>query len=216
MTTETAATVAAWAGVVTALATIGLVIAGWYAYKAANKSWKASTEANDQAKHDSIEQTRPYVYVEWLPSVAGEHTIDMRVTNSGRTSARNLRMECNDWPEPMDDLADGVLRMMKTARTLPPGCSFRNYWLIQTPQNTRMDGQEDPHHAGMGKLATVTVRYEGDPAQPPYEDQFTFDLDGWGLVPMPTEGPVVNGTPSPKQWYRLGQTVLGKLGELGR
>jgi len=56
---------------------------------AAAVSAKAAQEANEQARLDSIAQTRPYVFVEVKPGLAAVGTWDLRVTNNGQSPARD-------------------------------------------------------------------------------------------------------------------------------
>ena len=91
----------------------------------------AAAEANEQMKLDSIAQTRPYVYAEIVPSLGGTDAYDLRVTNVGRTAARNLYIQFNNWPKKIDDVAEHVKILFETERTLPPGCSIRTYWRLE-------------------------------------------------------------------------------------
>ena len=74
-----------------------VVVTAAAASDAARTSADAARTANEQAKLDSIEQTRPYVYVEVVPGLAGSRSWDVRIRNSGRSAARNLRLEYDSW-----------------------------------------------------------------------------------------------------------------------
>lgn len=91
--------VVAWSSLGTAIFTLGLVVVAVIAWRTARKTLEASTRAsqaaeaaNEQARLDSIEQTRPYIYVELVPSLAGIGQFDVRITNVGRSTARSLTL----------------------------------------------------------------------------------------------------------------------------
>ena len=70
--------ISAWSAVITAVFSGVVVIVALVAWRTARQTLHASREANAQAKHDSIEQTRPYVYAEVVPSL-----LDHRIGTSG-------------------------------------------------------------------------------------------------------------------------------------
>ena len=127
----------------------------------------AAAEANEQMKLDSIAQTRPYVYAEIVPSLGGTDAYDLRVTNVGRTAARNLYIQFNNWPKKIDDVAEHVKILFETERTLPPGCLIRTYWRLE---GNFLDGTTE---AGMPKEGKIELFYgSDDPAAPQYKEQY--------------------------------------------
>ena len=88
-----ASEVSAIASVVSAIASSGLLILAIFAGRTATQTLRASEEASEaareaniQAKNDSIAQTRPYVYVEVVPGIMCERSLDLRIVNVGRSS----------------------------------------------------------------------------------------------------------------------------------
>lgn len=67
---------------------LGLLITAITTARAGYRTMVASQRANEQARRDSIAQTRPYVFVEILPGLAGLSCYDIRITNTGKSSAR--------------------------------------------------------------------------------------------------------------------------------
>lgn len=120
------------------------------ASRAATASAAAALAANEQARFDSIEQTRPYVYADVVPGLAGLHTWDLGVANVGKSAARELTLDYDSWPAPMDDVATAVHEWFHhTPRTLPPGCSIRALW---RPEGDFSDGTQEA-----GSLPTGAV-----------------------------------------------------------
>lgn len=124
--------VVAVTAIITALATVALLVVAVLAWKkasetleamrdanrsseaasrAAEASSKAQEQANEQARADSIRQTRPYVYVELLPGLAGTNSADLRITNSGRSKASELLVSLDAWPSDGDDVVEAVRSM---------------------------------------------------------------------------------------------------------
>jgi hypothetical protein len=79
----------------------------------------AAREANQQARRESFEQRRPYVFAEVVPGLAGATTWDLRVTNSRHSAARKLVLGYDKLPENRDDVAAASKDMFVTPRTLP-------------------------------------------------------------------------------------------------
>lgn len=125
----------AWSGLLTTLLTVGLLIAAVWAGQTAVQAMRASKvasdaarEANEQARRDSIEQTRPYVDGEVLPSLVGPRLYDLRISNVGSSAARDLRFEFDNWPDPIDEVAEKIKVLFDTPRTLPSNASIRAFW----------------------------------------------------------------------------------------
>lgn len=213
----------------TVLTLVLVVFAGWAAYtgvqtmkasqdasKAAMFAAEEARAANEQARLDSIEQTRPYVYVEILPSLVGLEGWDVRIANAGRSAARDLTLDHDSWPQQLDDVATSVQTLLRTARCLPPGSSIRALWRLQAGQGGRFD--DGTTAAGMPRTGTITARYTSDdPGAPTYSDTFDVMIDNAGLWPVPESGPSpqhVRG--QAREFYRLGQALVRRIGELSR
>jgi hypothetical protein len=175
-------------------------------------SANAAREANEQARRDSIEQTRPYVFVEILPGLAGATSWDLRVTNSGQSAARELVLDYDRWPEDLDDVATALRDMFVTPRTLPPRCSIRVIWRLE---GNFTDGTSE---AGLGREGQITVDYTSDdPETPEYSDRFDVMIDKAGLWPVGEAGPNPDGLHGDaKKFYVLGQALVRRVTELGR
>lgn len=210
----------AWSTFATAVFTLLLVVAAvvaWRTAKAALTASRGASEAaeaaNEQARLDSIEQTRPYVFVELLPGLAGANTFDVRISNSGRSPARELTLNYDAWPAALDDVATALHRFFSTPRTLPPGTSIRALWRAT---GNFTDGTSE---AGLGTSGSITAKYtSSDPSAPRYVEQFDVPIDTSGLWPVPEDGPNpssgMNG--DALQFYKLGQALVRRVGELGR
>lgn len=216
----------AWSTFATAVLTFLVVVialVGWRtakatleasreASRAATMSANAAREENEQARRDSIERTRPYVFVEVLPGLAGVTTWDLRVTNSGQSAARELVIHYDRWPEDLDDVATAVRDMFETPRTLPPRCSIRVIW--------RLEGNftDGTIAAGLGREGQITVDYTSDdPESPKYSDRFDVMIDKAGLWPVGESGPTPDGLQGDaKKFYLLGQALVRRVTELGR
>lgn len=210
---------AAWSNLATAVFTAALAVMAYFAWRAAKETLAASRRAsaaaeaaNEQARRDSIEQTRPYVSAQIVPSLAGIQSYDVRITNSGRSSARNLTLEFDAWPSELDDVARAVRTLFETQRTLPPGTSLRSFWRLE---DNFTDGTTE---AGMPKKGTIRVRYtSSDPSAPEYSDEFGVDLESAGLWPVPEAGPNPdNLNAEQRKFYALGQALVRRIGELAR
>ncbi len=209
----------AWSTLATAVLTLGLLIAALLAarvavntLKSSQAASKAALEANEQAKRDSIEQTRPYVYAEVIPSLAGVGQYDLRITNAGKSAARELTLTFSNWPSKLDDVANGIKILFETPRTLPPGCSIRSYWRLTGNFSDKTSA------AGMENSGVIAVRYTSDdPSQPNYTDRFDVHIEQSGIWPVPADGPNPKGLSDESEtFYGLGQVIARHIGEISR
>lgn len=185
----------------------------WAAWRTAKATLEASREANEQAKRDSVERTRPNVFVELVPGLAGMSSWDIRIENVGASSARALTLDYDLWPDALDDVATSVRRLFTTPRTLPPGTSLRAIWRVEG------DFGNGPDEAGMGRAdGVVTVAYTSDDlTHPQYTDAYEISIDGSGLWPVGEAGPDPAGlTGDLRKFYLLGQALVRRISEITR
>ena len=70
---------------------------------------------------------------------------------------------------------------------------------------------------GLGVSGVVNVFYESDdPSAPSYSDEYQVLIGSSGAWPLAEEGPDVTGRVTMKKFYRLGQVLMRRVGELGR
>lgn len=205
---------AAWSQIVEAGAGVFVAALAIAAFLLAKKTLDAATAANLQAQRDSIEQTRPNVFVEIAPGLAGISHYDIVVTNVGNSSARELTLTFNAaWPDPLDDVATSVKNLFDTPRTLPPTCRIRSMWRLQGNFD---DGTKK---AGMGTAGTITANYRSDdPAAPWYSEEFDIHIESSGFWPVGEAGEKPNDAMSGdvRQFYVLGQALVRRVAELTR
>lgn len=173
----------------------------------------AAEESSDQAKLDSIAQTRPYIFVEIVPGLTGQAAYYVRIANVGRTSARAVTINFDSWPDQLDDVASPLKELFETPRTLPPGSRIRSIWRID---GNFTDGSTE---AGMPiSVGTAVVTYKSDdPSRPTYADIYELRTDKSGLWPVSEDGPTPDGVSgSSRKFYLLGQALVRRVGELGR
>lgn len=218
-TVSWAESVAAWSSFATAVFTSGLLVAAVWAgftavsaMRASKAASDAAAEANEQMKLDSIAQTRPYVYAEIVPSLAGSGHFDLRITNVGKTAARNLHIQFDNWSDQIDDVAEKVKLLFETERTLPPGCSIRTYWSLH---GQFTDGTTD---VGMPDEGVIELFYQSDdPSAPQYRDKYEVLVFRSGLFPVSEDGPDPDGLSSKeRKFYLLGQAIARSIGNLSR
>lgn len=217
---ETTATTADWVAAIstaaTALFTLVLVVAALWSLRAALKTLEASRTANEQAERDSIERTRPYVFVEIVPGLAGLATYDLVIRNTGLSAARRVTLQFAPWPEEVDDIGEKVRTLMKTPRDVPPDSSLRILWHLGTEEGEKFtDGTTE---AGMPLAGCITVQYGSDePKRGAYSETYPFDVNTAGLWPVPTTGPEPQGLQrNERLFYKALQRLTQHVGELRR
>ena len=159
----------------------------------------------NQTKRDSRDRTRPYVYADVVPSLAGMTSWDLIITNTGQSVARDLTLEIDHWPDPMNRFAQSIHTMAGTPRDVPPGARLRAYWRL---------GKE-----GMPEEALITMKYSSDdPKAPPYTDTARVRIKNSGLVPVGRQGPnpPADMDSDRKAFYRMLQVLSEGIRELSR
>lgn len=106
---------------ITAGATVGLVVGAFMA-------WHAAKSTLEQMKADSKAEARPYLYARLEYSMGGSQAADLVIRNTGRTAARGVTISIDKWPDRSDDVTAALKKMMETPQTLPPNVSLRSYW----------------------------------------------------------------------------------------
>lgn len=207
-----------WLSVISLIVNVAiLAVASWAgvtavrALRAAEASARAAHDANEQMGRDSKEQTRPYVYAELLPGLAGMHSFDLRVSNAGRSCARELTLSVADWPDADSQhdagkALDALKVLCDTPRSLPPGCSIRSFWRIEVDN-------EPP--TGMDRDVELTIRYAADDGAE-YTDLYLVSSHNAGLWPVPASGPEPSNEPTLRQFYGLGRAIARSIGEISR
>jgi len=217
--------ITAVSSVVYTLLTAGLLLAAVKAWRTASDALRASQTAsnaaaeaanaarqsNAQAALDSVQRTRPYVFVELLPGLQGTGCYDLRIANAGQSAARKLSLDCESWPSIEDNITASIKSLFARHRTLPPGCSIRAVWRIE---DTNLEKQS----SGMPPDVAINVRYTSDdPSGPQYDDVFEVSVSTSGLWPVPEDGSDPELLSGPAQhFYLLGQALVRRVGELSR
>lgn len=197
---------AAW---LTAIATVGLVIGAVIA-------WRTAKQTLMQMRHDSIAQTRPYLYATLVPSLSGGARYDLLIENTGASTARNVKATCPEFPSAPDDIAEKIKRFLDAEHTIPPGVRLRNYWRLDLESgHTWSDGTMDP--AGMPERTSVILNYEDQEGRK-YDDTYDLDVVSLLFAPMPAKGPKVkdNLSPEQKDMHKMLGIIAAALGELRR
>lgn len=140
------------------------------------ESLLAAAENSRQQLTDSRARTRPYVSAQIVPGFHGDHSLDLRLTNTGNSTARNLTLT-TDWPAQLDATTRKLQAMFSAPRDLAPQSSYRVTWRIQHDMQGPFEG--------MGIAGAVTMRYgSDDPGAQNYTDHLRFDYTTWGPVPL--------------------------------
>lgn len=161
--------------ILTAIGTGGLVVV----------AHKTLTNAGDQLghlRHDSAQQTRPYVYLEVVPGLQGSGSWDLRIKNLGASLAHNVQIDVGEL-EPLsadDRIVKHLAGFFRNPLTLPPAAHLRVVW--------RRDDASRDLLEGAPEVREVSVGYK-DVDGNIYKETYTLSLVGWGqAMPAPQQG----------------------------
>lgn len=192
--------------VVTALLTAILVAlaawAGWTAVKTLK-----------QTRANSIDQTRPYVSAQVVPSLGGTSVYDLIVQNTGQSTAQNLTVTCPQFPEDPDRIAAAIGKLFKITHVLPPGTRFRTFWHFDDVGRNWDDGEGA---LGMPPICEVVVSYDGPDGH--YTDTFPVNIEIYAMAPVPASGHNVPSDLSKgeKDLHKMLAAIAQNIRELGR
>lgn len=198
---------------VTAIATVGLIVAAWLA-------WRTASETLAQMKTDSDAAVAPYVAAQIVPSLSGAGNWDLQVWNAGKTPAKGLLLKFGEFPEGVNDEFTRAIRdLEKQAIDLMPGQSFRVYWRLTLEEgHSWSTGGNAP--AGMGESGTVTALYK-DRSGKTYKEMIALGLRHLYMSPIPEDGPNLPKDPhklsdDQKDTHKMLAVLARALGELRR
>lgn len=188
----------------TAILTLLLVAlatwAGWTAVKTLN-----------QTRQNSIDQTRPYVFAQVVPSIAGHSVYDLVIQNSGQSTATNLKVSSPQFPDNPDRIAKAIGTLFEITHVLPPATHIRSYWHFSGEDRNWNDAEGD---LGMPPKAEIRVEYDGPDGH--YADTFPADIRVYALTPMGADGHNVpsNLTPGEKNLHKMLAVIAGNISNL--
>ena len=145
--------------------------------------------ASRQLRADSEERTRPYIFLDVVPGLQGTRVWDLIISNTGKTTARDVRISLNqDLPtDEADKVGPNLAKLFEAGLTLPPGSRRRVMWRFEkSPQDV------PPEAMGAPADTEAEVIYTGEinGTQKVYRDSYPINLKILGpLVPSPSSGP---------------------------
>lgn len=195
----------------TALGTIALAVLALTAWQTAIRTLNQMREDSQEKREDSARATRPYVHVELVPSLHHGPAWDLVLANTGRTTARELRVTVDGDPYPSDQVGEVLEGALHRTFLLVPGARLRMMWRREGSEANKIEP------TGMPLKVTLRVAYADDAGET-YGDQFDLDLEGVGrAVPMAATGEAIQGRDYDLRNVRLGIDALSKhVGELRR
>lgn len=174
---------------VTAAATVALAV---YAYSTA----KAAKDTLRESRRASALSVRPYVAVSVVPGLQGGGRWDLLLENTGKSLARDVRVEVLDGVEPIAGgvLREGLVRWLSQSHTLAPGARVRIMWRWSAER-----GGSNAEEDGMPADSRVSLTYTSTDGSVQYGDGEVYELETelFGKAsPAPQQGSNANGTPS--------------------
>lgn len=201
-------------------AAIWAATTGVHAMQASREASRAAMIANEQAERDSRRAHRPYIGAEAIPGLAGTTAFDLRITNYGKTAARDLTIECVPGPDRRDDVTEAVQQLFSTPRTMFPNASIRTIWrLIHDSSTKSLDSKNQPVMSDMGmpERATLTLTYTDDDRKETFTDTIEIMCYESGLWPVPATGiEPKNGIHTIKHLHSVGKSIARLIGEISR
>jgi hypothetical protein len=188
-----------WVGAIAAV--LAAALAGFALIPAAiqvRQNSKQIAAAALREAQDSEDQTRPYVGMDVVPSIAGGGSFDLVIENFGRTTARNIRISLADsvfGAQYQDDSVGSALaRVFAKPFDLSPGARRRLFWHLPDDPKARPRGAK-----GAPAADTVIATYQWQPGSDreaqQYEERYPYDLTDWPtIIPRPYTGADAQGS----------------------
>ncbi|MBG9887337.1 hypothetical protein ABE10_12615 [Bacillus toyonensis] len=148
--------------------------------------------ASAQEAANSDAQTRPYVGVDIVPSIAGSGAMDIVFENHGRAVARGIRVGLvSDQfraQSDADEIGPALGRLFATPFDLAPGARRRVFWRMPADSQANPPGDIGTPIAGEVAISYAWEPRDGRSAQG-YSDSIKYDLTEYPkLTPLPASG----------------------------
>lgn len=182
-----------WIGAIAAV--LAAAVAGFALIPAAlqvRQNSKQIAAAAIREAQDSEDQTRPYVGMDVVPSIAGGRSFDLIIENFGRTTARDVRIGLANsgfGAQSQDDaLGPALARVFAKPFDLSPGARRRLFWHMPDDPNAQPPGAK-----GAPPAETVVATYQWQPGSDRetryYEEAYPYELTDWPtIIPRPFVG----------------------------
>jgi hypothetical protein len=182
-----------WIGAIAAV--LAAAVAGFALIPAAiqvRQNSKQTAAAAIREAQDSEDQTRPYIGMDVVPSIAGGRSFDLIIENFGRTTAREVRIRLADsvfGAQSEDDaLGAALARVFAEPFDLSPGARRRLFWYMPDDPNAQPPGAK-----GAPSAEIIVATYQWQPGNDRearhYEEGYPYDLTDWPtIIPVPFTG----------------------------
>lgn len=146
-----------------------------------------------QEAQNSEDRTRPYVSLDIVPSLAGKPAIDLVVSNPGRSTARDVRVEVagHDFGPltDQDKVGPALGRLFEHGFDLAPGTRRRFFWHFPASPSSTPSGEQGAPSKGSLR-ATYVWQAVNDRPERAFEEHFDYNVeDLMVLAPAPWTGP---------------------------
>jgi len=188
-----------WIGAIaTAAAVIVAIVAITLTYMQIRITTKQIRDAADREAENSEAQTRPYIGLDVVPGLAGHSSFDLLITNFGRTTARNIRIDLIDdefkAQSNGDEIGPALGRLFAALFDLAPSARRRVLWYLPEQSNAEPGG---PIGTPIKGEIRATYEWQRSGEQAPvrqYEDLLSYDLTEYPkLIPLPSTGATAEG-----------------------
>lgn len=198
--------VTAIGAVVTAAATIGLVVVACWTLGGAKGQL---TLLREQAERER----RPYIVADLVPGLHGAGSTDLVIANVGRSLAREVLIEIGPLAKHNnnDHISDALDKYLTTPKILVPGARHRVMWHhVGNADSGRLD-------AGVVGSVSARITYTDDGGTE-YTETYELDIATMTAVsPVPTDGPRRSGNDNElADIDHALRALAGHVGELRR
>lgn len=135
---------------------------------------------------DSARASRPYLFAQLVPGLAGELTWDLVIENTGRSGAFNTTMKIYSPIKSDDIVTQGAQRLAKSGVAIPPGGRIRTLWFVGASEFAN-----PPEEMGYPS-ARISLNYSNADGQFFNDPSVEVEPNALGITPVPSTGPVVD------------------------
>ena len=187
-----------------------------------------SAQVRKTAKREadnSEAQTRPYIGMDVVPSLAGPPVFDLVIENFGKTTARQVlvTLEGSGFGAQSegDEIGPALGRLFSVPFDLSPTARRRFFWRMPATENATPAGDLGTPLAGELKVSYAWEPDEGRPAHH-YQERLRYDLSEYPkLTPIASTGARAAGSSSQdsaqmKNLAHILSAIATHIGELRR
>lgn len=199
--------------------TVVVIVALIFSWRQIKLAAQQIRQASQQAERESEDRNRPYVSAQVVPSIAGVGAWDLRIRNTGGTTAKEIKIRLikGSFIKGSTDndinICQKIENSVGSTFDLQPDTSLRLYWSFYSSSTEKVETG-----APLRGAIEVTYRWRDENVDKHYKEIIPYDCETL-LIPAPSTGARRAGKDSEVTLINIEhalRSISSNIGELNR